>query len=193
MALSAILLTLASFAAAPVKSVPDDMQGVWGKHGRCDISTDRLTISDHNARWGSEPFRPITFDDEQQSIYWDEEGVVDNFVRGQTRNVLVHNAQGFGMPGEEGYARCINGVRRVAWPAKGPSPKEVKAGTLQLYREVRRLNAQCVSVGGGVSGAPQCDDGTARESMLEQLGYCIDYPHGEKLVRCNTIKRKTRN
>lgn len=54
----------------------------------------------------------------------------------------------------------------------------------RLSDEVKRLNAVCVTAGGGVSGSPDCDLATAREEELEGLGYCIDYPNDEALVRC---------
>jgi hypothetical protein len=62
------------------------------------------------------------------------------------------------------------------------------AAALDLYDAVRRLNAACVAAGGGVSGSPDCDAGTAKEEQLEKLGYCIDYPNHEKLTRCAHLK-----
>lgn len=189
MILSLLLLVLASATDTRANSVPPDMQGIWGWHGRCDVAADRLTITQSSARWGKAPFMPVTFEAETQSINWMDEGAVDNFVRGKTGNVIVHNVQGFGMPGAQGYARCTDGLRRVAWPAKNPAPREAKAVAFRLYYEVRRLNARCEASGGGVSGSPDCDESIARESMLEHLGYCIDYTHGEKLVRCDKVRR----
>lgn len=54
----------------------------------------------------------------------------------------------------------------------------------RLFDEVKRLNAACVAAGGGVSGSPDCDLATVREEELGGLGYCIDYPDDEALVRC---------
>ena len=115
----AITLALTTAATAPTP-VPIAMQGTWGKHGRCDVLADRLTITRHTAGWGKGPFDRIYYDPQSEvpTIYWDEEGVVDNFVMGRTRNLLVHNTLGSHMPGEEGYARCGPGHKRVAWPPR---------------------------------------------------------------------------
>ena len=113
-----LALTLAG-AASPATSVPIQMQGTWAKHGRCDLLAERFTITRHAAGWGKGPFRRVIFSNEiSPAIYWDEEGVVDNFVMGRTNNILVHNTQGFNMPGEEGLARCGPNLRRVAWPPR---------------------------------------------------------------------------
>ena len=42
--------------------VPANMRGVWGKHGRCDVPADRLTITSDRAGWGNDPFRPVDYD-----------------------------------------------------------------------------------------------------------------------------------
>jgi hypothetical protein len=105
-------------ANAASTDVPLNMRGVWGKHGRCDIETDRLTITIHKAGWGKGPFGKVEYDPQFRDIYWVEEGVVDNFVIGRTPDVLVHNTQGFHMPGEEGYARCGPTMARVSRPPK---------------------------------------------------------------------------
>jgi hypothetical protein len=59
-----------------------------------------------------------------------------------------------------------------------------------LYKEVIRLNTACVKAGGGVSGSPDCDAASVKEEQLERLGYCIDYPNGEKLARCDEVTRR---
>ena len=61
---------------------------------------------------------PVRYDPRFEAIYWAEEGVIDNFVMGRTPHVLVHNTQGFHMPGEEGYARCGTTLKRVALPPR---------------------------------------------------------------------------
>lgn len=58
---------------------------------------------------------------------------------------------------------------------------------VSLYEEVKRLNAACVQAGGGVSGSPNCDASIVAEEKLESLGYCIDYPNGEVLARCDDL------
>ena len=62
------------------------------------------------------------------------------------------------------------------------------SAAVKLYEAIKRLNAACVNAGGGVSGSPDCDAGTAKEEQLEKLGYCIDYPNNEKLARCVDVK-----
>jgi hypothetical protein len=115
----AIAIALTTVTALPTEaSVPANMQGTWGKHGRCDVLADRLTITGDKAGWGKGPFHSVTYDAQFRAIYWAEEGVVDNFVIGRTPNVLVHNTQGFHMPGEEGYARCAASLKRVHWPPR---------------------------------------------------------------------------
>lgn len=113
----AFALTTAAVASAETL-VPSNMQGTWGKHGRCDVLADRLTITGEKAGWGKGPFQRVTYDTQSGAVYWAEEGVVDNFVIGRTPNSLVHNTQGFHMPGEEGYTRCGASWRRVHWPPR---------------------------------------------------------------------------
>jgi hypothetical protein len=58
----------------------------------------------------------VDYDPQFRAISWAKEGSVDNFVIGRNPNVLVHNTQGFHMPGEEGYARCVRHFSRMPWP-----------------------------------------------------------------------------
>ena len=103
---------------AATTDVPVNLQGVWGKHGRCDVGMERLTITAHTAGWGKGPFDAVQYDPQFGAISWGEEGIVDNFVVGRTPDTLVHNTQGFHMPGEEGYARCGPSMTRVPWPPR---------------------------------------------------------------------------
>ena len=96
--------------------VPANVQGTWGKHGRCDLLAERLTITRFTAGWGKGPFHRVTYNPQSQSVSWTEEGVVDDFVIGRTSNVLVHETEGPSMPGEEGYARCRPHFKRMPWP-----------------------------------------------------------------------------
>jgi uncharacterized protein YecT (DUF1311 family) len=96
---------------------PASMQGIWAEHGRCDIIAERLTITAHAARYGNQPFAKIIYDAENSAIEWAEEGVVDNYVSGRSQDVLIHNTQGFHMPGERGMARCGPRLIRVPWPS----------------------------------------------------------------------------
>lgn len=111
------LASMIFLASAHITAAPTAMRGTWGKNGRCDKLAERLTITRHTAGWGKGPFFRIYFDAQSgPTIFWDQEGVVDNFVMGGTKDVLVHNTEGFGMPGQEGYARCGPRNKRVAWP-----------------------------------------------------------------------------
>jgi hypothetical protein len=115
--LGALALAAAGYAQAAAP-IPASLQGTWGKHGRCDVLADRLTITGERAGWGKGPFHRVLYDAQFSAVNWAEEGVVDNFVIGRTPNVLVHNTQGFHMPGEEGYARCSRSLKRVHWPPR---------------------------------------------------------------------------
>jgi len=99
-------------------TVPPNMQGTWGRHGRCDLLAERLTITAHKARWGNGSFHRVEYDEQDGAIGWVEEGVVDNFVMGRNADILIHNTQGFHMPGEQGYARCGPKLKRVPWPPR---------------------------------------------------------------------------
>lgn len=110
-------------AAAPVpaaaqwsSSVPVDMQGVWAKHGRCDVPYERLTITAHTAYYGRSRPAKILYDTASEAIEWAEQGVVDNFVMGRSPSILTHNVQGFGMPGAEDMTRCGTKLVRAPWP-----------------------------------------------------------------------------
>ena len=117
-----VIVMSASFtrgeANARYVEVPSDMQGVWGKHGRCDIASERLTITAHSAGWANGSPGKVDYDPQFKAVSWVEEGAVDNFVMGRAPNILIHNTQGFHMPGEEGYARCGPKLSRVPWPPK---------------------------------------------------------------------------
>ncbi|WP_379920992.1 hypothetical protein [Erythrobacter sp. R86502] len=77
------------------------------------------------------------------------------------------------------------GSRQHTGPAADESTaKGAPAEARTLLDEVKRLNAACVAVGGGVSGSPDCDQALVREEELEALGYCIDYLNEETLARC---------
>jgi hypothetical protein len=119
LAVGTALLTIAAVAAsssASATAVPHQLQGTWARHGRCDVPAERLVITSQRARFGKSPFRRVEYDASSQSISWDEEGVVSDFVVGRTPDVLVYETEGPNMPGEVGYARCGHGLRRVSWP-----------------------------------------------------------------------------
>lgn len=73
-------------------------------------------------------------------------------------------------------------VRSVATASPAADdPTKIKS----LYEKVKRLNAMCVSAGGGVSGSPDCDLAVEVEEQLDGLGYCIDYANDEALIMCS--------
>ena len=88
----------------------------------------------------------------------------------------------------------LAGVAQGHAQGREPSPKanaaRPGAPPVKLYKEVKRLNAACVAAGGGVSGSPDCDAANAKEDQLSGLGYCIDYPHEEKLARCDQLRSR---
>lgn len=93
--------------------------------------------------------------------------------------------QAAGAAGREDQPAMAQGLRQPALPAPDANPgTDASAEARTLFGEVKRLHAACGSAGGGVSGSPDCDLATAREDELEGLGYCIDYPYDEMLVRC---------
>lgn len=109
---------LAAQAVPASAEVPANMRGVWGKHGRCDVAAQRLTITAHTAGWGKGPFSAVEYDPTSRAVSWREEGAVDDFVIGRAPNILIHNTQGEHMPGEQGYLRCGKALKRVPWPPR---------------------------------------------------------------------------
>lgn len=94
--------------------IPAAILGVWALDGRCDNVDDRLAITPGLAQWGSNPPAPIDYfpkdgPDGAAALHWTEEGVVDNFVYDAGHDVLIHNTQGYGMPGAERFDRCPAG------------------------------------------------------------------------------------
>jgi hypothetical protein len=122
--LAAPLILICSAALAddrrlhPAGDVPASMQGTWGKNGRCDVPPDRLTITSTIAGWAEGYSGAVTYSADERAIHWDEEYETDNFVPGAHPDVIVHNTQGFHMPGQVGYARCGPDLARVPWPPK---------------------------------------------------------------------------
>lgn len=100
-------------AAPPGEAVPIPaaILGVWALDGRCDNADDRLAITQGLAQWGSNPPAPIDYflndgPAGEAALHWAEEGIVDNFVYDKSQDVLIHNTQGYGMPGAERFVRC---------------------------------------------------------------------------------------
>jgi hypothetical protein len=105
-----LALGLSMASAAVAEPVPKAMQGVWGKNGHCDRLADRLTITAHRAGWGKGPFMSIELDveDPDRPISWTQDGNVDYFVFGRSRNFLIHHLEGRGsaLPADW-YERCV--------------------------------------------------------------------------------------
>lgn len=103
-------LTLLGAARPPV---PPAMLGTWA-HGSCATPADRLVITARTAALGGGTPQPIYYSaqDGDRAIHWSAEGNVDNFVYFSDRNVIVHNTQGYHMPGAVLYRRCRTGRSR---------------------------------------------------------------------------------
>lgn len=92
------------------KSVPPVFLGTWA-HGSCANVADRLVIGPATARFNTMRPAAIYYDSfgdgaGHGAIHWDREYVVDNFVYVRENDVLIHNTQGFHMPGAVRYKRC---------------------------------------------------------------------------------------
>jgi hypothetical protein len=103
----ALGIVLVGATSAPVPRV---MIGTWAR-GSCARPADRLVISPQSAKVGTAAAAPIVYypDDDGRghgAIHWREEGNVDNFVYVRSRDVIVHNTQGYHMPGRVVYKRC---------------------------------------------------------------------------------------
>lgn len=101
---------LAALVAAASAAVPSSMIGIWSS-GRCSDEGSRLVITATTAKLGTNPAEPIVYypnDDGNGhgAIHWKEEGNVDNFVYVTATKKILHNTQGYHMPGAVLYARC---------------------------------------------------------------------------------------
>ena len=90
-------------------AIPARMLGLWA-HGPCSVASDQLFISAQTARLGTGKPAAIYYDPGEggqgAAIHWQQEYVVDNFVYANALNAIVHNTQGFGMPGAVLYKKC---------------------------------------------------------------------------------------
>ena len=86
-------------------------------------------------------------------------------------------------PGQYGEA-LPSSEEKIRTAAEDRAARSMGA-PVELYNEVKRLNAACVAAGGGVSGSPDCDASIVKEEQLLLLGYCIDYTHEGKLSICD--------
>jgi hypothetical protein len=109
----AFLSALASVqgaASAGTARVPAVMLGTWA-HGSCAAQGNRLVITPSTAKLGTGKAAAVVYRPDDQgpgrgALHWNEEYVVDNFVYDSTQKAIVHNTQGFGMPGQMLYKRC---------------------------------------------------------------------------------------
>ncbi|MDQ2858312.1 MAG: hypothetical protein M3R53_06630 [Candidatus Eremiobacteraeota bacterium] len=95
-------------ATAP--PVPRAYLGAWA-HGSCAKLDDRLVITATSAHFSTMRPENIYFDASRDggefgAVHWRREGDVDNFVYLEANDMLVHNTQGFHMPGVVAYKRC---------------------------------------------------------------------------------------
>jgi hypothetical protein len=106
----AFALVLAA-ASARVAAVPAAMLGTWSDASCSAGAASRLVIGPKVAKLGTGRPMPIVYypDDAgagRGAIHWREEGNVDNFVYDAASKRIVHNLQGYHMPGQVLYRRC---------------------------------------------------------------------------------------
>jgi hypothetical protein len=105
----AMLLALAQPHTGPAP-VPPAMLGTW-THASCSTKSALLAIGPKVAQLGTGRPMPIVYianDDGagNGAIHWRQEGNVDNFVYVAESKRIVHNTQGYHMPGQVVYTRC---------------------------------------------------------------------------------------
>lgn len=103
--------TVAPSSAAAL-AVPKTMIGTWA-HGNCASQKDRLVITSTTAALGTDEPKPVVYFTNDAgpgkgALHWREEGNVDNFVYLSAERTIVHNTQGYNMPGRVYYGRCRN-------------------------------------------------------------------------------------
>ena len=104
-----MLLGLALAATGPAP-VPKAMLGTW-THGACAAKSASLVIGPKVARLGTGHPMPTVYianDDGagNGALHWRRAGNVDNFVYLPETKRIVHNTQGYHMPGQVTYTRC---------------------------------------------------------------------------------------
>ena len=110
LALVALGVTLAALPAPRTAPVPRAMLGTWSD-GACGKPGTRLVIGPKVARLaGGRPMPIVYYSDDDGAghgaIHWRGEGNVDNFVYLPASRRIVHNTQGYHMPGQILYQRC---------------------------------------------------------------------------------------
>jgi len=103
-----IPVALAAPAAAPVPKV---MLGYWSSTPSCTDRAAQLRVTATTAQVGNGPEQPIVYYPNdaargQGAIHWRAEGNVDNFVYNAASHTIIHNGQGYHMPGRTSYHRC---------------------------------------------------------------------------------------
>lgn len=109
--LLALAVLLAAIPVPKTAPVPKAMLGTWSDSGCSGKSGTRLIIGPKVARLAGAHPMPIVYyvDDDgagHGAIHWREEGNVDNFVYVPATKRIVHNTQGYHMPGQIIYQRC---------------------------------------------------------------------------------------
>ena len=102
--------TIEPSRAIAASDVPRAMIGTWA-HGNCASMKDRLVITPTVATFGTDQPKAIVYftDDAgpgKGALRWREEYDVDNFVYESDRKMIIHNTQGYNMPGQVYYKRC---------------------------------------------------------------------------------------
>jgi hypothetical protein len=105
-----VFTLLAILLAASSNSIPTAMLGTWSM-GSCSDSSKLLVITPSTVQMATDPAAAVVYypDDAgagNGAIHWKEEGSVDNFVYVPSTNKIVHNTQGYGMPGAVAYSHC---------------------------------------------------------------------------------------
>ncbi len=101
--------------------VPTAFIGTWAREGNCAMPEQRVAITAEVASVGTEEPVPVVYyadddttghkpfpgDDGHGALLLAEEGNADNFVYDAEHDVLIHNTQGYNIPGgAELLKRC---------------------------------------------------------------------------------------
>lgn len=106
-----VVIALTTFPAL-ADDVPAELVGHWAVDGACDKADSSIHVETGTLAMGAGEPAAITFaaDDSPSgngAIHWAEEGNVDNFEFDKANDVLLYNAQGYGMGvAAVTYKRC---------------------------------------------------------------------------------------
>ena len=106
-----LALIAAASGGAAEPAVPKAYRGVWARDGQCQSARNRLVLRDSTAQLGRGAPMPVILVPHdspagEDALHWAGEGNVDNFVLRRKPDAVVHNGQGYGMPGAELFRRC---------------------------------------------------------------------------------------